>query len=71
MDKELIGMRGSMNEEMYNKFQDWLFQDWLTSHFVTPTGIEAFLWNNGYVIVKKEDLIKKAGLIVAEELGVK
>ena len=25
----------------------------------------------GYVVVKKEDLIKKAGLIVVEELGVK
>jgi len=30
-----------------------------------------YIENQGYVIVKKDELIKKAGLIVAEGLGVK
>jgi len=54
-----------MDKELIEKLAE------LIAQAVPPEIIISDLEGMGYVIVKKDELIKKAGLIVSEELGIK
>ena len=64
-----------MNKELVDKLADYLgetIEDGWGEDVTTQDAknIITFLNKQGYVIIKKDDLIKEAGLIVAEKLGV-